>query len=81
MARTTNLKCDICRKPTNQIVAKMYYGPVIKGSAKAYHSNYTHHLDVGECCGGGNQKILKLFNWQPRMTAKEYHAARKNGTK
>jgi len=57
----------------------MYYGPVIKGSAKAYHSNYTHHLDVGECCGGGNSKILRLFKWRKRMSAQEYAEARKNG--
>jgi hypothetical protein len=40
------------------------------------HSNYTHHADVGECCA---DKIKKLFNFQARMTAKEYREQRKAG--
>lgn len=79
MARTTTRTCDICRKPTPRIVAKLFYGPIIKGSSNAIHSNYTHHLDVGECCGGGSSKILKLFNWQKRRSAKEYAESRRNG--
>jgi hypothetical protein len=74
MARV--LQCDICRKPTEAVVAKMFFGPLSRGSAKAYHSNYSHHLDVGVCCA---EKIQKLFGWQKRVTAKEYHKRRKVG--
>lgn len=78
MARTENLSCDICKKPCETIVAKMFYGPMLRGAAQAYHSNYTHHLDVGDCCGGGSQpKILKVFQWRPRMTQEQYLASRR----
>jgi hypothetical protein len=81
MARTTTNTCDVCKKPCEHIVAKMYYGPMVKGSSKAYHSNYSHHLDVGECCGvnAPGRNILKIFNWRERMSAKEYAESRKNG--
>jgi hypothetical protein len=71
-----SLNCDICKKPTDAIVAKLFYGPLSRGSAKAYHSNYSHHLDCGVCCA---DKILLLFNWQKRISAREYNSRRKSG--
>ncbi len=67
--------CDICGEPTQQIVAKLHYIPVIKGF-RAVHSNYTHHADVGSCCAG---RVLKGFNFRKRMTASEYSEARRVG--
>jgi hypothetical protein len=72
MARETNLRCDVCRKPTNKIVAKLLLTP----SPSVKHSNYTHHADVGECC---KDRVIKLFNFRPRMTKEQYQAQRKAG--
>lgn len=79
MAR--DITCDVCGKPANKIVAKLYYSPLSKGSG-FHHSKYTHHLDVGACCGDKREsappKILVLFRWRKRQTAKEYHESRSN---
>lgn len=72
MAR--EFKCDICRKPTDKIVAKLFFGPIITGVNRAVHSNYTHHADVGTCC---EKKLIRVFNFRPRITAAEYHESRK----
>lgn len=77
MGREVTLRCDICRKPTERIVAKLFYGPIISGVNRAVHSNYTHHADVGVCC---HKKILRLFNFKQRMTAVQYHESRRAGT-
>jgi hypothetical protein len=76
MARstTTRLVCDLCRKETQRIVAKLQYIPVIPGVRAVNHSNYTHHCDVGECCG---DKLLSLFKFRKRVSAQEYQAQRK----
>jgi hypothetical protein len=66
----------VCGKPCLKIVGKLYYGPMLRGSANAYHSNYTHHADVGNCC---EDKLLKGFQFRKRMTASEYHESRKVG--
>lgn len=47
MARN-NLSCDICGKPTPQIVAKLYLSNHTGG--RNDHANYTAHADVGRCC-------------------------------
>lgn len=78
MARTTTLKCDVCRKPTKFIVGKLMYVEVIPGVNKGIHSNYTHHLDVGECC---KDKLFTAFAFRKRMTASEYQKSRRNGTR
>jgi hypothetical protein len=71
MAR--QLMCDICKKPTDRIEAKLHY--IAVGSGKRItHSDYTHHADVGACCAN---RILELFNFRSRMTRKEYNAERK----
>lgn len=54
--------CDVCRKPTKRIVAKMYLSP--KNGHKNDHSNYTAHADVGECCGA---KVLADVRWVKRV--------------
>lgn len=74
MARTVSLRCDLCKKPTERIVAKLQYIPVIPGVRAINHSNYTHHCDVGECCG---DRVLELFNFRKRMSASEYRKQRK----
>lgn len=68
------LVCDICKKPTEAIVGKLFYGPLVKGSARAVHSNYTHHADVGSCCG---DRLLGSFNFRKRLTAKQYAQSRR----
>lgn len=75
MARNTHLTCDVCRKATTQIVAKLFYTPT-EGEKPGIHSNYTFHADVGVCC---KDRIVELLNFRPRMTASEYRAKRKGG--
>lgn len=74
IARTEILKCDICRKETERIVGKLMFTPSIPGVAKAVHSNYTHHADVGVCC---ESKLMKGFNFSKRVTAEQYRNRRK----
>jgi hypothetical protein len=75
MARQTVKSCDICRRRTDVIVAKVLYIPVApNGGRQRAHSNYSHHADVGACCG---TKILKLFNFQERTTFAEYQERRR----
>lgn len=74
MARA--LRCDVCGKDTEAIVGKLFYGPLVKGSARAVHSNYTHHCDVGVCCA---DRLLKSFKFRKRMNAKAYQSSRRNG--
>jgi hypothetical protein len=69
------LKCDICKKPTMKIVGKLNYIPMIPGVSRGVHSNYTHHADVGVCCG---TKLLKVFDFRERMTAEEYQSSRRS---
>ena len=72
MARIS--QCDICKKPTNRIIAKLHYIPAGPNGAKRMtHSHYSHHADVGECC----EKILTLFNFRKRMTRAEYLESRR----
>jgi hypothetical protein len=73
MAR--ELRCDVCKKPTNRIVGKLFFTPIVSGvAAGGVHSNYTHHLDVGECC---QARLLRGFNFRERMTSEEYHESRR----
>jgi hypothetical protein len=72
------ITCDICKQPTSQIVAKMFYAemrkePIRSKNAKSIHNNYTKHLDVGICCA---ERVITGFQWRDRMTAAEYHASR-----
>ena len=77
MARETTLKCDVCKQPTERIVGKLHFIPMIPGLSQSRHSNYSHHADVGVCC---QTRLLKGFNFKKRVTAKEYNESRKNGT-
>jgi hypothetical protein len=64
MARRTD--CDICGKPTNRVVAKIYLSPAGEnGKSQMWRQDYTAHADVGECCA--SQIIPKTkIRWQPR---------------
>lgn len=42
------LICDVCRKPTKRIAAKVHL-ILLNGQTYAA-SDYSHHADVGECC-------------------------------
>jgi len=78
MAREITKKCDICKKPTEHIAAKLLYitlPPNGQSGARA-HSNYSHHADVGVCCA---KKLLHLFNFQERTSFEEYQARRRAG--
>jgi hypothetical protein len=85
VARETTRRCDICKKQTPKIVAKLFYAPMFDNGEKrkgAIHTNYTDHLDVGICCaleGGSGKSILKFFKWQPRKTREEYLRSRRAG--
>jgi hypothetical protein len=64
--------CDICKKPTAEIVGKLFYAPMTRSrSAKSFHNNYELHCDVGVCC---EIRLRKGFTWRQRMSAKLYHA-------
>jgi hypothetical protein len=76
LARTIELTCDVCKKPTKRIVGKLHFIPMIPGVNRSAHSNYTHHLDVGDCC---KARLLKGFNFRPRLSSAEYQEKRKNG--
>lgn len=75
MGRRLLKTCDICRKETERVVAKLHWIPA-DGKKSLTHSNYTAHADVGECCA---QKLKMLISFQDRMTAKEYREIRKAG--
>jgi hypothetical protein len=69
--------CDVCKKPTAEIVAKLTYIPrTPNGGRQTTFSNYTHHADVGACCGA---KLLRLFNFQERTSFEEYQQRRRAG--
>lgn len=78
MARA--LLCDICKKPTDEIVGKMFYTPMLPGGtgAKSFHNGYQFHLDVGICCEG---RLKSGFNWRKRMSSKEYNSSRRRKPK
>lgn len=72
MAR--ELLCDVCKKPTDEIVGKLFFAPTTRANgAKSFHNNYQFHLDVGVCCQG---RLLKSFNWRKRMSAALYNKSR-----
>lgn len=75
MARSIELHCDICGKPTTRIIGKLHFIP-INGLSRSAHSNYTHHADVGECC---KDRLLHGFRFRKRMTKEQYQEARKIG--
>jgi hypothetical protein len=74
MGRVVNKSCDVCKRPTEAIVAKLHYIPLRSGGGGTKHSDYTHHADVGICC---SDKLLKLFNFQKRVTMTEYQERRR----
>jgi hypothetical protein len=74
VARNVQLTCDICGKPTEQIVGKLTFVPMIPGVSRSAHSNYSHSADVGSCC---REKLLKGIRFRQRMTAEEYHRQRR----
>ena len=76
MAREIRKICDICKKPTKQIVGKLHFIPAIPGVSAVVHSNYTHHADVGECC---KNRLLTNFSFRERVSAEEYRKQRRAG--
>jgi hypothetical protein len=78
MARVAIRRCDVCGKETDLIVGKLLYVPSIPGVTKLTHSQYTHHADIGTCC---KNQLFKVFKFQTRMSAREYAAKRRNGSK
>jgi hypothetical protein len=70
----TTHQCDVCGRKCERIVAKLFFGPVLRGSTNASHSNYTHHADVGDCC---RDRLLKGFQFRKRMSQSEYLRSRK----
>lgn len=71
----TEITCDICKKPTDAIVGKLFFAPTNRArGAKAFHNNYELHLDVGSCCA---EKLKVSFSWRKRMSAEAYNAQRR----
>lgn len=76
MAR--QFQCDVCKKPTSEIVGKLMFTPLSRSSgANGFPGKYTHHLDVGVCCA---DNLLANLNWQQRKTKKEYNRSRRKST-
>lgn len=74
MGRATTLTCDVCKRPTENIVGKLMFVPLIPGVSRAAHSNYSHSADVGECC---KSKVLNGIGFRKRRTFEEYQAERR----
>ena len=74
MARDVTLTCDVCKKPTKNIVGKLMFVPLIPGASRTSHSNYSHSADVGECC---RHKVLNTIGFRRRRSFQEYMAARR----
>ncbi len=80
MARA--LICDVCKKPTERIVAKLYIAPVPEDKAPGVvtHSTYTGSADVGECC----RHIVTTVHWNKRnprrLDGRNAVASRKSAT-
>jgi hypothetical protein len=76
MAREIVKRCDVCKKPTDHIAAKLLYIPLTpNGSTRQRaHSNYSHHADVGVCCA---KKLLGVFSFQERTSFDEYQQRRR----
>lgn len=71
----TEISCDICKKPTEAIVGKLFFAPTTRArGAKAFHNNYELHLDVGVCCA---DKLKKSFRWRKRISAAAYAEQRR----
>jgi hypothetical protein len=70
MARIITLRCDLCKQPTEKIVGKMYFAPMIANDTRspADKGNYTHFMHVGACCYGQ----LKKLKWNKRRRKEEY---------
>jgi len=69
--------CDHCSKritKENPVIAKLFSAPVITGKTRSTHSNYTAHMDIGQCCA---EWLVKLGMWQKRQTNKEQHNGRR----
>lgn len=68
-------ECDICKKPTEKIVAKLYLTPLTKRENKnGAFNRYKFHLDVGVCC---EDRLRTGFRWSERMTAQQYNDSRR----
>lgn len=69
------IRCDICKKPTTELVGKVFFTPLGHGRGRNnFANNYTHHADVGVCCA---KRLLNSFNFTERKTAKEYAEGRR----
>lgn len=77
LARKIELVCDVCKKPTERIVGKLFFTPSIPGVSSKVHSNYSHSCDVGVCC---QARLLKEFNFRKRQTFDQYQESRRAGT-
>lgn len=78
VARELHLKCDVCGKPTEEIVGKLTFIPMIPGISRSAHSNYSDHADVGSCC---RVKLFRAISFRKRVSAEEYQKSRRKGTK
>lgn len=63
--------CDVCGKPTERVVVKLYKAP--KENSRSDHSRYKAHADVGACC------VTKIneIQWQERQTKKKKESAKR----
>ena len=76
MARKITVVCDVCFGDTTKIIGKLFFTPLplpVNSVGKSQHTNYTQHLDVGECC---RERLLNGFRWQKRVTMAEYQERR-----
>ena len=61
--------CDVCKRPTDEIVGKLFYAP-----ASSKDSAYTHHADVGDCC---EAELKEAISFRERMSQEQYQKSRR----
>jgi hypothetical protein len=65
----TSSTCDVCQKPCERVVAKLFLAPVGENTRKT-HADYTAHADVGECCAPKLISGATAIKWQKRKKIK-----------
>lgn len=70
VARAVIVVCDVCKKPTKRLVAKLFLTP--RNDNNGAWNDYQFHADVGECC---SSKVLQDIRWTKRK--KEPHKGTK----
>lgn len=67
----TRRTCDHCNRDItdkNPVITKLFMAPIKAGQTRNTHSDYSAHMDIGQCC---TLWLRQLGQWQRRKTRKE----------